>query len=565
MLSLLKIENIALIGSLAVEFGPGLNLLTGETGSGKSIIVDSLSALTGERISSDLIKEGTDNARIEGLFTLNNTSGIVDILDESGIDHSEPREIELIVRRDLSTSGRNRIFINNQLVTAALLKKIGPFLVDIHGQGEQATLFDPITHRKLLDDFAEAAEELKGVGELFAEWTTVKSEIVNLEKDEADKLQLIDILKFQVSEIERADLREGETEELEEEKRRLNNIEKLSSLSEDAYRLLYEDESATIATLDKAARKIEELAEFEPVFRDYLASVQSARTLLEDLGISARDYRNHLEFSPERLAEIEDRLAELSRITRKYGGTAKTALAHLQESSTRLQNIETAELRLKELDIQAADLKNKYLKAARILHDKRVSAAKVFEKKVEENLKAVALEKAKFTAQIDSPDEEDSAADSRLSATGFDRIEFLFSANPGESPKPLSKVASGGESSRLMLILKTTANAKNEDKTAVFDEIDAGIGGRVAKAVGAKLKRLAESQQVLCVTHQPQVASQADRHFLVEKKVVKGKTEISIRRLGDAEKIEEIARMLAGEKVTEAARANAREMLAAAG
>lgn len=565
MLLLLKIQNIALISSLEVEFGQGLNLLTGETGSGKSIIVDSLGALTGERMSSALIKEGSDNARIEWLFILNDTSGIGEILDESGIDHLESGEIELIVRRELSSSGRNRVFVNNQLVTATLLKRIGPFLVDIHGQGEQATLFDPVTHRKLLDDFANAAEELKSVGELFAEWSDVKSKISSLEKDEADKLQLVDILKFQTAEIERANLRKGETEELEEEKRRLNNIEKLSSLSEEAYRLLYEDESATISTLDKAARKIEELAEFEPVFRDYLASVESARALLEDLGISARDYRNHLQFSPERLVEIEDRLAELSRITRKYGGTTETALTHLEESSTRLRNIETAELQRKELDKRAADSKDKYLKAARILHDKRVSAAKVFEKTVEENLKAVALDKAKFAVRIDSPNGEDLAAEARSTATGFDRVEFLFSANPGESPKPLSKVASGGESSRLMLILKTATNPKNEETTVVFDEIDAGIGGRVAEAVGVKLKRLAESQQVLCVTHQPQVASQADRHFLVEKKVAKGRTKIDIRELDETEKIEEIARMLAGEKVTDTARANAREMLAATG
>lgn len=570
MLTLLKIKNIALIDSLEVEFGSGLNLLTGETGSGKSIIVDSLGALTGDRVSSDLIKEGEQSATIEGLFLLPNKSEIAAIFDESGI---ESDDAELIVRRELSLAGKNRVFINNQLVTQGLLKRVGSFLVDIHGQGDQAALFDPATHLEMLDSFAGVETERVQTADAYRQWSATKKELEELRRDESDKLQLLDILKFQVDEIRAANLRPDENAELQDEKRRLNNVEKLSSLSGEAYILLYEQDESTIATFDKAARKIAELAEYDSKFAGYGESLEAARAVLEDLATTARDFRNHIEFSPARLEEIENRLAEIARISRKYGGTVETALAHLAESEKRLENIETAEFRERELEKKLAAEERIYLEAAGVLHDKRVAAATKFEREVETNLKAVALEKARFEVSIEASSEPGSGEGSgnpqseirnpKFTPRGFDRIEFYFSANPGESPKPLAKVASGGEASRLMLILKTTAKAREDEKSAVFDEIDAGIGGRVAEAVGLKLKQLARSLQVLCVTHQPQVASLADRHFVVEKNMTKKATAIGIRELSDDERVDEIARMLAGEKITESARTHAAEMIEA--
>jgi DNA repair protein RecN (Recombination protein N) len=561
MLSFLRIQNVALIRSLEAEFGPGLNLLTGETGSGKSIIVDSLGALTGERVSSDLIKEGEETATIEGLFTLSASPDLHDILDESGIEIEDSTGIDLIVRREISLTGKNRIFINNQLVTASLLKRIGPFLVDIHGQGEQTALFDPRSHLEMLDEFAATETLREKVSDAFQELKSVRSELVELHRDEAEKLQLVDILKFQVDELKRASLKPGESEDLDEEKRRLNNVEKLSTLGEEAYSLLYEMDNASLATVDQAIRKIEELGEFDSRFRELIDGLQTARAVLEDASITVRDFRSHLEFSPERLEEIESRLASIASVTRKYGGTVETALDHLAESETRLSNIESAELRVKELTLELNAKKATYVAAAQILSDRRIAAARKFEKAVESDLKTVALEKAKFNVMIDAnPDDEN-----RFTANGFDRVEFYFSANPGESPKPLAKVVSGGESSRLTLILKTASHMHITGKTAVFDEIDAGIGGRVAEAVGERLKQLAQKQQVMCVTHQAQVASKADRHFVVEKAIEKRTTTVTIRALTEPERIEEIARMLAGETITEAARENAREMLAAAG
>ncbi len=557
MLTLLKIKNIALIDELAVEFGGGLNLLTGETGSGKSIIVDSLGALTGERISNDLIKEGEQSAVIEGLFSIPVSGGLCSIFEESGIE-IDTGESDLIVRRELSATGKNRIFINDRNVTQGFLKRIGTFLVDIHGQGEQAALYDIETHIEMLDEFAGVDFQKNQVTGAFHSWSAVRSELASLEKDTAEKLQILDILRFQVVEIKAANLQPGEDAELEEEKLRLSNVEKLTSLSGDAFALLYDNAESTAATLEKAQRKVAELADFESRFREYADGIKSARAVIDDLAITVRDFRARLEFSPERLDEIENRLAEITRLKRKYGDSIDAVLEHLRASDERLQNIETAEFREEELKKKLAELRTGYVNSAQELHEKRTAAAKNFEKQVEQNLQAVALEKARFEVRVEPADDDDSM----FTANGFDRAEFYFSANPGESPKPLAKVASGGEASRLMLILKTTAKASGPQKTAVFDEIDVGIGGRVAEAVGRKLKDLAVTQQVLCVTHQPQIASLADRHFIVEKEISGDRTSIKTRELTAAEQIEEIARMLAGEHITEQARENARSMLA---
>ncbi len=572
MLSHLRIKNIALIDELEIEFGNGLNLLTGETGSGKSIIVDSLSALTGERVSNDLIKQGEDTARIEGIFFINIDTDLRKLFDEAGIEVAEARTVsvartsvraqrersttELIVRRDLSLTGKNRVFVNNQLVTQNFLKKLGPLLADIHGQGEQAALYDTNTHIEMLDDFADARLSKMRVAESYSAMTAIKNDLAGLRADESEKLQLLDILRFQANEIKTADLKADEEPELEEEKKRLANVEKLSALSTEAFSLLYDDERSTLATLDRAAKLIDELSEYDSRFRGFDEQLTSARAVIDELGATARDFASTLEASPERLNDVENRLAEITRITRKYGGSVEATLAHLADAEQRLANIETAEFREEELKKQLAAAEQNYLTHAAALHEIRVKAAAKFAKQVEKDLGVVALEKAKFEVHIETAETH--------KPIGTDNVEFYFSANPGESVRSLAKVASGGEASRLMLILKTAADANEHGKSAVFDEIDVGIGGRVAEAVGRKLKDLAASTQVFCVTHQPQIASLADRHFLVEKSVTKGKTTITVRELSAAERIEELARMLAGETVTEQARDNARAMLASA-
>jgi len=560
MLTTLNISDIALIDELTVEFERGLNLLTGETGSGKSIIVDALGVLIGGRFTSDLLKSGRDRGFIEGLFAVEKNPEAEALLRESGVDADSS---EIIIRRELAANGRNKILINHQLATGALLRQLRPFLVDIHGQGDQQTLFDASTHLEMLDAFAGVSALKQEVAARFKQWSSLKRELGELGKQDAEKLQMIDILRFQIDELERARLMVGEDEQLEEERRRLNNVEKLTALSSESFGLLYEDSDSAITRVSQAARRVEELGGYEAGFLQYQEGLETARVLLEELAYSLRDFADKLEFSPARLEEIENRLAELSRLKRKYGGSIESALDHLAHSVDRLRQIERSDEREAELRAELGPARGAYVERARKLHQDRTRAAKKLERAVERSLTEVAMENAQFEVQVTSTaDAELKCGDAgSFSANGIDRVEFCFSANPGEAVRPLAKVASGGEASRLMLVLKTVAGATEFPRTIVFDEIDSGIGGRVSEAVGAKLRKLSETNQVLCVTHQPQIARFADSHLVVRKEAVRGKTEIAVNRLDRKGRVEEIARMLTGAEITDTARRHAREML----
>ncbi|HET9524868.1 MAG TPA: DNA repair protein RecN [Pyrinomonadaceae bacterium] len=551
MLQFLNISNIALIDELQVEFEPGLNLLTGETGSGKSIIVDALGVLIGGRFTSDLLKSGAERGSIEGLFTVGPNPDLARLLENAGVDAASS---ELIIRRELSATGRNKIFINNQLATHSLLRELREFLVDIHGQGDQQTLFNPHTHLELLDSFAIGNGLRDEVAEAHRLWTSLQRELDALRRDDSEKFQLVDTLKFQIDELERAQLVMGEDERLEEERRRLANVEKLTALCQSSYGRIYEDDDAALARIRLSLKDVTELAEYESSFREYLEGLESARAVLEDLSFSLRDFADKLEFSPVRLAEVEDRLAELSRLKRKYGGSIQTALEHLARSEDRLRQIETSDEREQQLSAEVEAARSRYLDRAGKLHRERVRAAKKFERAVENCIAELAMDHARFQVQI-------SDLSNSAGPKGIDQIEFFFSANAGEDLKPLARVASGGEASRLMLVLKTVANATEFPRTIVFDEIDSGIGGRVSEAVGIKLRKLAETNQVLCVTHQPQIARFADSHLAVQKAVVDGRTQVDISKLNRSGRIEELARMLTGAEITDAARRHARELL----
>jgi DNA repair protein RecN (Recombination protein N) len=550
MLQFLNISNIALIEDMQVEFESGLNLLTGETGSGKSIIVDALGVLIGGRFTSELLKTGSERGSIEGLFSVTPNAELEALLENAGLAPAT----ELIIRREISSTGRNKIFINNQLATHALLRELRPFLVDIHGQGDQQTLFNPETHLELLDAFAANGALRLEVAEAYQRWSSLRRELDSLRRDEAEKFQLVDTLKFQIAELEHAQLSIGEDERLDEERRRLANVEKLTTLSQSTYSRIYEDDDAALTRVRQGLKDIEELAEYESSFRDYLEGLESARAVLEDLSFSLRDFADRLEFSPARLAEIEDRLAELSRLKRKYGGSLTAALDHLAHSEDRLRQIEMSDEREQELNTEIAAAYEHYLDRARKLHKERVRAAKRFEQAVEKGITEVALDQARFQVQV--LDKAESAG-----LKGLDHTEFYFSANVGEDVKPLASVASGGEASRLMLVIKTVANGSQFPRTIVFDEIDTGIGGRVSEAVGIKLKKLSQTNQVLCVTHQPQIARFADSHLVVQKEALKGRTQVSVGKLDKAGRIEELARMLTGAEITESARRHAKELL----
>jgi DNA repair protein RecN (Recombination protein N) len=560
MLQLLNISNIALIDELQVEFDNGLNLLTGETGSGKSIIVDALGVLIGGRFTSDLLKTGTERGSIEGLFSLNRNKGLESLLLEAGIEIEDqgPKSSELIVRREIAANGRNKIFINNQLATQSLLRDLRPFLVDIHGQGDQQTLFNPKTHLELLDAFISTSHGLRQqVANAYQDWTRLKREFDSLQRDQAERFQLLDTLKFQIQELEHAQIAIGEDSQLDDERRRLLNVEKLTTLCQSSYSRIYEDDDAALARLRFTIKDLTELAEFESSFAGYLEGLESARALLEDLAFSLREFTDKLEFSPERLATIEDRLVELSRLKRKYGGSLESALEHLAKSQDRLREVEHSDEREAELRLELDSARNRYIDHARKLHTERVRAAKKLEQAIERGIAELAMDGARFQVEVAASTDDDAA----FSETGINEVEFYFSANVGEEVKPLARVASGGEASRLMLVLKTVANASQFPRTIVFDEVDTGIGGRVSETVGQKLKKLSQTNQVLCVTHQAQIARFADNHLVVEKEAIKGRTRVRVSKLDRSGRVEEIARMLTGAEITESARKHAKELL----
>ena len=584
MLQLLNISNIALIDELQVEFDNGLNLLTGETGSVKSIIVDALGVLIGGRFNADLLKSGTERGFIEGLFLVSANPDLVRVLTDAGLSsENDDESFELIIRREISTTGRNKIFINNQLATQSLLRDLRQFLVDIHGQGDQQTLFNIDTHLELLDSFAGHSGLRERVASAFVRVRELQKELADLNRDEAEKFQLVDTLRFQIDELERSQLSLAEDDRLEEERRRLANVEKLTQLSQSSYERIYEDDQSALARVRQATNELTELAEYEARFGEYLEGLESAQALLEDLSFSLRDFSDKLEFSPARLAEIEDRLAELSRLKRKYGGTIQTALEHLARSQDRLLQIETSDERTKQLQAELATATETYLNRASELHKSRIKAAKKFEQAVGKGIAEVAMESARFQVQVfdrifDKLQFVDDSSKDHLDQTGVvdpsvndqlkhighkgtDSVEFYFSANPGEELKPLARVASGGEASRLMLVLKTVANSAEFPRTIVFDEIDTGIGGRVSEAVGVKLKKLSETNQVLCVTHQAQIARFADNHLCVNKEALKSRTVVNVTKLDRNGRVEELARMLTGTEITDSARRHAKELL----
>ncbi len=557
MLLELRVEHYAVIDHVVVEFGPGLNLLTGETGAGKSILIDALALLLGEKASSDVIRHGAQKAVVSAVFELDDKR-TSQVLEANGIDCDNA---EVILRREILPGGRGRVFVNNQPATVAVLKQLAPVLASVHAQNESLLGFDAAMRLRLLDTFAGGDSET--VATAFGAWSDIRDRIAELERGEQDKLRLVDLWSFQKKEIEGARLQPGEDEKLEAEKRVLANAEKIYSAAMTAFDLLYEGEASATSSLRGVARHVEELARYEPKFQEFIASLDSARIVAEDLAAKLRDYAGGINASPERLAEIEDRLATIDRLKRKYGETLDVVIAYGEEVARKLNEIENKDEVLRALRVQLTTAAEKYLVAARELSKQRTDSARRLEKAVEAEVNELAM-KARFRVQVDGSEDE-----SDWTSYGFDQVQYLIATNAGEPLKPIEQIASGGEMSRVMLALKATIEArakrrKNEvQRTLVFDEIDTGIGGRAAEAVGKKLKELAGTSQVLCITHLPQIACFADRHFVIEKREVSGRTRTSLRPLDKDERRDELARMLSGAKVTESSLKHAEQMLKA--
>ncbi len=557
MLIELRAENYAVIDHAIASFGPGLNLLTGETGAGKSILVDALALLMGGRSSGDVVRHGADRAVVSCVFE--STPGAESILEQNGIDAEGS---DIILRREILSTGKGRVFVNNQPATVAVLKQLAPELALVHAQSESLSSFDASQQRILLDRFAGISTD--AVAEAYARWRAASDKLNDLLQGEQDRLRMVDLWTYQRKEIEQACLEPGEDEALETEKRVLANAEKLYAAAMSAFDQLYEGGSSAEAALRAAIRNVEELSRYDARFTESAQQLASARAIVSDIGAALRDYAESINASPERLAEIEDRLALLDRLKRKYGQTVAEVITFGGEVGRKLAEVEDRDEILKTLRADLDQAAAAYRKTASALTAERQGAAQKLAKLAEAQINSLAM-KSRFQVAVTSSDQE-----SAWTTAGWDSVDYRIATNPGEPLKPLVEIASGGELSRVLLALKVAveessskSRKKTTPRTLVFDEIDIGIGGRAADAVGQKLKALGRAQQVLCVTHLPQIAAFADQHLAVEKREDHGRTQTRIRVLDDRARTHEVARMLSGAKVTDTSLQHAAQMIAA--
>jgi DNA repair protein RecN (Recombination protein N) len=560
MLLELRAENYAVIDRAVATFGTGLNLLTGETGAGKSILIDALALLLGGKASADFVRHGEEKAVVGCVFEL--TQGAAAILEANGIDSESDH---LLLRREILANGKGRVFVNNQPATVGVLRQLAPELALVHSQGETMGSFDQAQQRSLLDRFG--AVSVDGVADAFAAWRATTDKLEELQSAEQDRLRMADLWRFQSREIDAAGLSaEDEDAQLEAEKRVLGNAEKLYTAAMSAHELLYESESSAESALGAALKHVEELARYDARFQEPAQQLAAAKAIVEDVDAEVRDFADNVHAAPGRLEEIEDRLAALDRLKRKYGKTLKDVIDFGAEAARQLAEVENRDALLVELKAQQERDAEAYKAVAAKLTAGRAEAAKRLEKLAEAQINDLAMS-TRFHVRVAAEKSPES-----WTSHGWDQVECLIATNAGEPMKPLHEIASGGEMSRVMLALKVTVEEASSGlagrkkkailpRTLVFDEIDIGIGGRAAEAVGRKLKTLSKGQQVLCITHLPQIAAFGDQHFLIEKTERRGRTQTEVRRMEDSERTQEIARMLSGAKLTETSLKHAEHLL----
>ncbi|MDQ6832627.1 MAG: DNA repair protein RecN [Chloroflexota bacterium] len=572
MLVELSIQNIAIIDQLRVTFEPTLNALTGETGAGKSIIIDALGAVVGGRTSPDMLRSGEERARIEAVFdvTDRNDPALRAVLDEAGIEHEDGT---LILSRDLQSNGRSVARINGQTVTVGLLGRVGERLVDIHGQSAHLSLLRPTTHLDFLDAYAGLMERRAELATLVNRVRRIRVERAALEQDDRELARRTDLLRFQVDEIASASLEPDEDEILRVERTRLSNASNLQVIADTVYRTLREGTpprgTSVVEGLRDVAKNLGELAKLDPTLAEAESEVDEMVYLLEDVAATVRTYRDTVEDNPARLSEVEERLALIRDLERKYGGTVAEVLTFGDEAERELALLEGSEERLAQLRDEELDVLRQIGARAGSLSQARQKAATRLAKAVEAEIAHLAMGRTRFTVfQTQEEDAEGAPVGGddgharylAFDARGVDRVEFLIAPNAGEAPKPLARIASGGETARLMLALKSVLASADATPTLVFDEVDVGIGGRSGQVVGETLAALARTHQVLCITHLAQVAAFADGHFRIIKRDVRGRTISDVERLDEPERIEELAAMLDGAPITPVARASARDL-----
>ena len=547
MLRFLRVRNFALIDQLELHFEDGFNLLSGETGAGKSVIVDALGLLAGSKASAEMVRTGESRAIVEAVFE----ADLKAELGRLGLDAGD-LEAEMIIRREISPDDRNRVFINNQPTTVSSLRELAPSLLDIHGQHEQQTLLDHARQIDLIDAYADSVGLAGKVREIFTTVEAAEAEIAELIAEHARKIERSDLLIFQRDEIQKTNPKPGEAEEVRRKLEVLSNAEKLLGAAARGYEALYEAETSVVSTIAQVERVLREAAQHDSRLERLIEQIETARISLQDVAYALRDYAGNVDADPQQLEQAQGRLAELERLHRKYG---PDLLEHLHKVRRELDSIGLTETKKDELQIRLAALKKEYAEAAALLSGKRRAASKSLESAVERELKSLAMPQARFVIawQDVSPGR----------ASGIDRPELLISPNSGEEPRPLERIVSGGELSRVMLALRSVLAVDRPQKTLVFDEIDAGIGGKAAETVGQKLKELSMRYQVLCVTHLAQIAAFAAHQYRIDKNVLDGRSVTRVAALHGDERIEELVRMMSGSRVTHAAREHVKELLKA--
>jgi DNA repair protein RecN (Recombination protein N) len=562
MLVQLHIENYALIDRVAVEFGPGLNILTGETGAGKSMIMGALGLVLGQRASTDVIRTSGKPTRVEALFDISACTQLRQLLHMLDI---ETDDATLLLKRVVHQKG-SRCYVNTHLATLTMLQDIGQHLVDILGQHHHHTLMQRDQQLGLLDAFGKLTDEGAELREMYHRYQDLEREQHHLRQSEQERLQRQDLIEFQLQEIDGAALQAGEEEQLEQERHLLVNAEKLHDLASEAYGVLYQNDASALVLLSTALDRLTQLANLDPKQEALRDALQDSFYALDDAAHSLRDYGEHMDVDPARLQELEDRLALIVRLKRKYGNTIEDILKHRDAIAFEQQSWGQHEKRLEQLETELNQYRQALKSQAITLSDKRQQAAGRLEHAVQQELQDLNMAHPVFriTHRLRHSETGDFMVGTEyvtLTADGIDDITYMFSSNPGQTPKPLARIASGGELSRVMLALKSVLAREDQMPTLIFDEVDAGIGGQTARVVGEKLHRIARSHQIFCITHLPQIASHGDQHYRVEKSADADQTTTRLRPLEFAERIDEIARMTSGDEITEATRRHAEEML----
>lgn len=553
MIYSINIKNIALISEAEISFSDGFNVITGETGAGKSVLIGSINMLLGERMSRDIISVGTSMCEVSAVFYIEDKDVIKHLLAQ-GLDIDETGE--LVMTRKLYSDGKNVCSVNGTIVNVSKLKEIGRFLVDLHGQHNNQSLMEPSFHIGILDKYAgkKITPVLCEYTELYEKMLSIKKELKIIEEKAAEKERKIDILQYEINEITEINPYIGEDDELKKKKEIIDNFKNLCGLSTRAYYSLYEDsdEKSAYGCLVESSMALTEASEIDETLKETAAAVEEAVIKVQEAARMLSSYRDNLEQGIEIDFDIDARLDELYKLKRKYGGSIEAALSYLEKISNELELINTSEERYQSLVSELDTVTNKATLIAQKLSKIRKEAAKKLEKEICENLHFLNMADAKFFVDI---------KDCELTKTGCDKVEFMLTTIAGAEKRPLTKIASGGELSRIMLAIKTVLSETDSIKTMIFDEIDTGVSGIAAQKIGDKIKELSKEKQVFCVTHLPQIASKADTHFLIEKTSSKEKTSASVKLLDDEGRINEIARIISGDEISKTTQAQAKEML----